>query len=181
MAQAIYKQVLNERLIRSAKSATRVTLIWDADTRGLVLAVRSNGRKTWKFIYSFRARTRWFVIGDADAMPLSDARKRARELRVQVDQGSDPQALRSARRGTGTFAELALRSRGAGVLQPDNHRPQSSVPSRCTAGFLKWSFVLEHMPRSRQSIQPPPRTANDMLGLVRPLLAEGPSEVFFAR
>lgn len=121
------------------------------------------------------------MIGDADAMPLSDARKRARELRVQVDQGSDPQALRSARRGTGTFAELALRSRGAGVLQPDNHRPQSSVPSRCTAGFLKWSFVLEHMPRSRQSIQPPPRTANDMLGLVRPLLAEGPSEVFFAR
>jgi integrase len=109
--QAIYKQVLNERLIRTAKSATPVTLIWDMDTRGLVLAVRSNGRKTWKFIYSFRARTRWFVIGDADAMPLAAARKRARELRVQVDQGSDPQAERKAKRGTGTFAELAMRYR----------------------------------------------------------------------
>jgi integrase len=111
VARAIYKQVLNERLIRSAKSATRVTLMWDADTRGLVLAVRSNGRKTWKFIYSYRARTRWYLVGDADAMPLADARKRARELRVQVDQGTDPQAERKAKRGTGTFAELAQRYR----------------------------------------------------------------------
>jgi hypothetical protein len=104
MPKPIYKRPLNERLLRTVKPQGRVSLIWDAPTRGLALSVRPNGRKAWKFIYAFHGRARWFTIADADALPLSDARRRARELRVQVDQGVDPQAEKKAKRSTGTFA-----------------------------------------------------------------------------
>jgi integrase len=103
------KRMLNERLLRTTKPGERTILIWDADTRGLVLEVRPSGRKSWRFIYSLRGRSRWYSIGDADARPLSDARKVARLLRTQVDDGNDPQAERKAQRNQGTFGEVSTR------------------------------------------------------------------------
>ena len=107
MPKPIYKKTLNERFTRTVKPERRLFLVWDAHTRGLALAVRPTGRKAWKFVYAFHGRARWYSIGDADALPLSDARRKARELRVQVDQGIDPQAEKTAERAVGTFAELA--------------------------------------------------------------------------
>jgi hypothetical protein len=42
-----------------------------------------------------------------DAIGLSDARKLAGQVMVQVAQGQDPQANRKAMRTSGTFGELA--------------------------------------------------------------------------
>src|SRR5262249_48529243 len=48
-------------------------------------------------------------LGAADAIPLSDARKLAAEIMLEVARGNDPQAERKAKRMAGTFAELADR------------------------------------------------------------------------
>lgn len=107
--KAINKRRLNERLLRTVKPLSKAFLIWDELTRGLVLEVYPSNRRAFKFIYNFHGRTRWFTIGDATALPLSEARIRARALRTQVDQGIDPQAIRKAERSKGTFEELACR------------------------------------------------------------------------
>ena len=85
--------------------------LWDLEPRGLALSVLPSGRKSWKFIYNHRGRTRWYTIGDADAFGLEDARKRARKLRVQVDDGKDPQGEKreEARHKPVTFEAIAER------------------------------------------------------------------------
>jgi hypothetical protein len=138
MAKVAYKRKLSERLLRSLTSRDRTYLVWDEAVRGLVLAVRPNGGRSWKFIYSRHRRSRWFTISsDADALPLADARKRARALRVQVDDNQDPQAQKIAQRMTGTFEELQ-----AAYLQHAKKRNKSWVQAdRLVRRFLlpKWS------------------------------------------
>jgi integrase len=95
--------------VRTLEAEPKQYLVWDTLTRGLVLAVQLSGRRAFKFIYSYRGRLRWYHIGDADALPLATARKSARALRVQVDNGIDPQADKVAQRSAGTFEELAQR------------------------------------------------------------------------
>ena len=95
--------------VRTMAAEPKQYLVWDMDTRGLVLAVQPSGSRSFKFVFSYRGRLRWFTIGDADAHALSDARRKARAIRVQVDNGIDPQADKAAQRSTGTFEELAQR------------------------------------------------------------------------
>ena len=105
------KRKLTERTLRAAKAQSRAYLIWDEVTRGLAVAIYPTGRKSWIFVYSRHNRSRWYTIGDADALPLSNARQEARSLRVLVDRGADPQAEKRAERGKGAFEELAARYR----------------------------------------------------------------------
>src|SRR5262245_28709224 len=101
MPKANIKRNLTERLLRTLKPQEgRTYLVWDQDTRGLALAISPNGLR-WKFIYSFHGRARWYSIGDANALGISDARIAARLLRVKVDAGIDPQAERKAQRSAG--------------------------------------------------------------------------------
>jgi integrase len=84
-------------------------LVWDVDQKGLALAVQRTGHKSYKCIYSFHGRARWFHIADANAIGLSDARKHARRVMNDVAEGKDPQAEKKAERMAGTFEELASR------------------------------------------------------------------------
>jgi integrase len=67
---------------------------WDTDVRGFGIRLWPSGRRSWVFKYDHGGRSRRFTIGDADATPLDEARRRARELRTQVDKGMDPLATR---------------------------------------------------------------------------------------
>jgi integrase len=88
----------------------RRVLVWDTGVEGLVLAVEPTGAKSWKVIYPFRGRTRWFTIGKyGSVIGLAEARKRARKVLLQVADGIDVQADRMAQRDAGTFEELATR------------------------------------------------------------------------
>jgi hypothetical protein len=72
-------------------------LIWDLKQKGLALQVRPNGHKSWKCIYSFHNRVRWFHIGHVSVVGLSDARKLAARILFQVTvEGKDPQAAKRA-------------------------------------------------------------------------------------
>lgn len=84
-------------------------MVWDTYQRGLAIQIQPTGHKSWKYIYSVNGRPRWYTLGNADAIGLSEARKLAGELAYKVAQGSDPCADKRAARGKGNFAEVAAR------------------------------------------------------------------------
>jgi integrase len=84
-------------------------LVWDTYQRGLAIQIQPSGYRSYKLIYRFHNRPRWYHIGAADAIGLADARKLAAKLMLEVIQGKDPAAEKRAEHSTGTFAELAVR------------------------------------------------------------------------
>jgi integrase len=103
------KRKLTSLTVAKLLPATRPYLLWDTVQRGLALQVQPTGYRSFKLIYRFHNRPRWFHIGAADAIALADARKLAAELMLEVIRGKDPAAERRASRGAGTFAEIASR------------------------------------------------------------------------
>src|SRR5262245_9424850 len=65
---------------------------------GLALRVRAAGSRRWMFFYRFGGKQQRVVIGDAGALDLEGARKKARQHRVTVDGGANPAAQKSAKR-----------------------------------------------------------------------------------
>jgi integrase len=100
------KVSFTELFVRKVKPEAAPFNAWDAKERGLVLRVQPSGTRSFKLVYSFRGRPRWYHIG---SVPLGDARRIAAKIRLDVAEGRDPVALRKAERGSGTFAELAQR------------------------------------------------------------------------
>jgi integrase len=98
-------------------------LTWDTEQKGLVLKVEPTGSRSFKCIYTFGKRERWYHIGDATAIHLADhqvvidgqkvkiagARSIARHIMAQVAEGHDPAANRKAQRALGTFKDLHQR------------------------------------------------------------------------
>jgi integrase len=103
------KQKLTSLTVTKARPAAEPYLIWDTLQRGLALQIQPSGYRAYKLIYRFHSRPRWFHIGAADAIALTDARKLAAELMLRVIKGEDVAAEKRAERGTGTFAEMAHR------------------------------------------------------------------------
>ena len=79
---------------RLAADERRSFLVWDTKAGGLAVAVYPTGHKTWKCIYPFGGRTRWYTIGKVDAISLGDARKLAAQVLLKVATDVDPQAER---------------------------------------------------------------------------------------
>jgi integrase len=75
----------------------------------LALQIQPSGYRSYKLIYRFHKRPRWYHIGAADAIALADATRLAAELMLRVIKGEDVAAERQAERGAGTFAEIATR------------------------------------------------------------------------
>lgn len=108
-ARAPNKRKLSEIFLRKLKPRQRAFAVWDSHQRGLAVVVQPTGHKSWKCIYPFQGRPRWYHIGAVDAVNLADARKLASRVMFQVAEGKDPAAERKAERGRGTFEELASR------------------------------------------------------------------------
>lgn len=80
---------------------------FDSEQRGFMLEVRRSGGMTFYQRYTDeRGRERQFKIGPADAVPLDQARKKARVVLAQALLGDDPQARRRELREIPTLAEL---------------------------------------------------------------------------
>src|SRR5262245_19240131 len=102
---------LSDAFIKTVRpDPDRVVVYWDTLQRGLALAVQPSGHRAWKCVYTVRGRgPRWYSIGDARAITLSDARKLASKIVYQVAEGGDPHADRLALRGRGSFEQVAKR------------------------------------------------------------------------
>jgi integrase len=102
------KRQLTELYVRKLKPQAVPFNVWDEHERGLVLRMQPSGQWSFKFVYPYRGRPRWYHLGK---IHLADARRLVQQLRVQVTEGKDPQAVRladkRARRNAGSFAELA--------------------------------------------------------------------------
>src|ERR1019366_1291157 len=109
LAAAPNKRNLTELYIKKTAPRERTFLVWDTFQRGLALQVRPSGHRAWKCVYTHHGRPRWYHIGNAAAIGLSDARKLARRVMFQVAEGKDPAAEKKAERSKGTFEELATR------------------------------------------------------------------------
>lgn len=71
----------------------------DPSCRGLTFRITSSGARTWSLEVKADGRQRRFSVGDAAALTLSEARKKATALRASVlDHGADPVAERKAQR-----------------------------------------------------------------------------------
>jgi integrase len=103
------KRKLSDIFIQKLKPRPRPFLVWDTYQRGLALSLQPTGHKSWKCIYSFHGRPRWYHIGAVGAVGLKAARKLASRVMFQVAEGKDPCADRKAERNRGTFEELATR------------------------------------------------------------------------
>jgi integrase len=110
---------LTEHSIRKiAPPATGYAL--HADGSGLALRVTANGARSWVLNYRTRdGRSRRATIGSLEDWTLGAARKRAQEMRRDVDLGADPVGEVQAERKAETVDELCDR------------------------------FIAEHLPRKR--------------------------------
>jgi Arm DNA-binding domain len=90
------KRKLSEIFLQKLKPEAKPFLVWDEYQRGLAIRVQPSGHKSWKCIYSFRGRPRWYHIGDAAAIDLADARKLANRVMFRVAEGQDPAAEKQA-------------------------------------------------------------------------------------
>ncbi len=70
---------------------------------GLALRIREGGSKKFVFFYRLAGKQWKITIGDAESWKLDDARKEARDMRVQLDKGENPATAKKAKR-----AETAL-------------------------------------------------------------------------
>jgi integrase len=87
-------------------------LIWDAKQRGLALRItrdndgESGNVRSYVFFYRRGSIQRSHTIGRISDWTVADARKRAKQLRQQVDAGDDPQKERSDYNAAPTVNEL---------------------------------------------------------------------------
>lgn len=87
-------QRLTEAKVRKFVPRAKTYDVRDAEVGGLLVRITPSGVRT----YYFKGRVgggrdavmRMVKIGRVDVVPLSDARKRARELRADMDRGIDP-------------------------------------------------------------------------------------------
>src|SRR5215510_3821797 len=93
------KQKLTCLTVTKLQPTATPYLVWDSYQRGLALQIQPSGYRSFKLIYRFHNRPRWYHIVAADAIALADARKLAAELMLEVIRGKDPAAERRAERG----------------------------------------------------------------------------------
>jgi integrase len=104
------KPALSDKFARSAEPG----IYFDHDRRspsGFMLRVTPACARSWCLNYRVKntGRERRITIGDIRAWPISEARKRAAELRREVDAGGDPLGEREEQRAAPTVADLAAR------------------------------------------------------------------------
>lgn len=75
---------------------------------GLALRVRAAGSRNFVFFYRRQGKPTKYAIGDAKAWTLDAARAEARTLRVTVDRGEDPAAVRDAKAAAVASAALTF-------------------------------------------------------------------------
>lgn len=77
----------------SCPPAKSQAFLWDTEVPSLLLRVTPTGRKTYAFEGRLNGQTVRIGIGTAAEWSLDKARKRAAELKMQVDSGVDPREI----------------------------------------------------------------------------------------
>lgn len=87
------KVKLTQGMIASLPAPEKRTDYRDSVVQGLTLRVEPSGRKSWYLDYKFDGRRRWWFIGRAAYISLSDARREAQAFLGILAKGKDPLAV----------------------------------------------------------------------------------------
>lgn len=102
---------MTARFLETLKPGALAVEWFDEDTRGLSLKLNPGGAGTWYYHYTRRADAirRRIQLGKLPALPLKDARTKARKMAGLVADGKDPAGDRRAERDALSVNELAER------------------------------------------------------------------------
>lgn len=87
------KVKLTQTMIASIPIPEKRTDYRDSAVQGLTLRVEPSGRKSWYLDYKFDGRRRWWFIGRAAYISLSDVRREAQAFLGILAKGKDPLAV----------------------------------------------------------------------------------------
>ncbi len=105
--------------------------LWDTEAPSLMLRVTPTGRKTYAFEGRLNGATIRVGIGTATDWSLDAARKRAAELKQQVDSGQDPRELERQQQAEREAQKAAL------MAQAETHRLEGVTVGEAWAAYLE--------------------------------------------
>jgi integrase len=102
---------MREKLTDRFAGTAAPGLYWDIDPRspkGLLLRVTAAGARAWCLNYRRKSddREKRLTLGDVASWPVAEIRRRAAELRREIDSGGDPLGDVDERRAAPTVADL---------------------------------------------------------------------------
>ncbi|MCR9148488.1 MAG: integrase arm-type DNA-binding domain-containing protein, partial [Rhodobacteraceae bacterium] len=100
---------LTKRFVEALEIRDRDYLVWDGGMRGFGVRIYPSGKRTYLVQYRTGRRTRRVTIGQHGVLTAEEARKLARQFLGDVARGSDPSAMRQAKRRAPTVAGLCDR------------------------------------------------------------------------
>jgi integrase len=103
-------------------------IFYDDELAGFGLRIRAGGSRKWIFDYRIGGVKRRHIIGSATAMDAEEARRKARKLRVQVDEGKDP-AVEKATKKVASALLLASVAEDYLKAREKNMKPRSHQES----------------------------------------------------
>jgi hypothetical protein len=86
----INKRKLTQLYVERISPQAKTFCAWDSEQKGLCLRVRPNGHRSYKVVYPFQGRTRWYHLGAVNEISLGQARRLAQEVMYAKAQGHDP-------------------------------------------------------------------------------------------
>ena len=149
---------LNARIVSSSKAGLH------ADGNGLYLSVSASGAKSWRVIYQLQGQRRELGIGSARVVSLAQARAKAQEARLILQEGRDPKTVwRSSTSKLRTFGQFAL-----DYLQ-DQEAAWKSAKHR-----LQWRNTLETYAAPIWDKAIKDISVDDVLAILRPIWSAKP-------
>jgi integrase len=130
-----------------------------ADGGSLFLEVSAAGRRKWTWRYRSGARVRDMGLGDADHVPLTEAREQRDRWRKELALGRDPVELRRTEKSAGiTFGEIA--DEVMALKERELRNPKSAAQWAMT--LKEYAAPLRNKPVARITTQ-------DVLAVLKPL------------
>ncbi|PRY20103.1 site-specific recombinase XerD [Aliiruegeria haliotis] len=140
---------LNEKAVRDAEPAVgRDYQIFDTEVRGFAVCVYRSGSRAFTLDYRHAGRQRRMTIGRWPEWSTTAARERAKDLRREIDAGSDPLAQRELGREAPRFQDLIDRYVEVHLpnLAPTNASDQKSMLKKLVAPDWGNRLVTEITP-----------------------------------
>ena len=113
--------VLTDAKIKKAKEKDKRYILTDG--QGLIIEVMTTGVKFWRFLYRVNGERKKLTLGKYPAISLTEARKKAEELREELARGNSPADIINPPHAI-TFKEVAedwFKKQEANVLSYYKH------------------------------------------------------------
>lgn len=148
-------------------SATFVTKTKESgrhsDGGGLYLAIDSDGRRRWQFMFTRNGKRTELGIGGGRDLSLADARALAGEMRTALERGEDPRSVRNKGKEAQTFGEFA-----------DDYVKQMRPSWRNAKHAAQWQMTLTEYAKPIRSRMIGTITTDDVLAVLKPLWQRTP-------